>query len=345
MVSKAWIGVHTGSFHCLDHLGVLCEGLNMPLFVTEVATYEAALQFYPRLEVHLLEPLQLSLDFFATQADVIFVTSYHFASQVKPLIQALYRKNIRFVYCPHGNSDKQEIAQQDLALIYGSHMLDQLKRHKELNRIKASVISGNYRLMAYQSHASEDDLLLKQFLEKPLSDHPLILYAPTWPKRESLDAFMHTAEKVLCEIGSSYPLWVKWHPLFEEYYPVHAQKLKRVGETFSLIQDVSSFPLIYPLLQAADIYIGDFSSIGYDFLTLNKPLFLTHAQETEISQCAPSLPHTFHWKEVLASFQDTAILKEKRGRLADRVFGGMRSFEEIKQDLEETLKNSSELLK
>ncbi|KAN0027356.1 hypothetical protein ACTFIV_006938 [Dictyostelium citrinum] len=262
MASNAWIGVHTGSFHCLDHLGVLCEGLNIPLVVTEVATYEAALQFYPRLEVHFVEPLELSLDFFATQVEVVFVTSSHFTSQIKPLIQALYGKNVRFVYCPHGNSDKQETAQQDLTLIYGSHMLDQLKRQNELAQIKASVMTGNYRLMSYQYHTAEDDLLLKQFLENRSSSHPLILYAPTWPKTDFLDLFMHTAQKVLCEIGSSYPLWVKWHPLFEEYYPVHAQKLKGVSETFPLIQDVSSFPLIYPLLQAADIYVGDFSSIG-----------------------------------------------------------------------------------
>ncbi len=39
---------------------------------------------------------------------------------------------------------------------------------------------------------------------------------------------------------------------------------------------IEDFPLVYPLLAATDIYLGDVSSIGYDFLMFNRPMFLSN---------------------------------------------------------------------
>ena len=36
---------------------------------------------------------------------------------------------------------------------------------------------------------------------------------------------------------------------------------------------LSDYPLIYPLAAACDLYIGDRSAVGYDFLAFNKPMF------------------------------------------------------------------------
>ena len=42
-------------------------------------------------------------------------------------------------------------------------------------------------------------------------------------------------------------------------------------------------PLIYPLLDYIDVLLGDFSSIGYDFLTFNKPMFIFKSDNEKLS--------------------------------------------------------------
>ncbi len=43
------------------------------------------------------------------------------------------------------------------------------------------------------------------------------------------------------------------------------------------------FPPIYPLLEIVDIYLGDMSSIGYDFLTFNRPMFFFNPNRRDVA--------------------------------------------------------------
>src|SRR5438105_1920604 len=54
----------------------------------------------------------------------------------------------------------------------------------------------------------------------------------------------------------------------DHYYKVMPEKTSKHNLLF-----ITDFPLIYPLLAKTDIYLGDVSSIGYDFLFFQKPMF------------------------------------------------------------------------
>ena len=47
------------------------------------------------------------------------------------------------------------------------------------------------------------------------------------------------------------------------------------------------FPYIYPLLEFCDIYLGDCSSVGYDFLHLNRPMYFLnpHNRDSNHNSC------------------------------------------------------------
>ncbi|MBS0654086.1 MAG: CDP-glycerol glycerophosphotransferase family protein, partial [Verrucomicrobia bacterium] len=52
-------------------------------------------------------------------------------------------------------------------------------------------------------------------------------------------------------------------------------------EDLSHVLFLTDFPTIYPLLNRIDIYIGDMSSIGYDFLTFDRPLFFLNQNKRD----------------------------------------------------------------
>lgn len=334
MLSEKWIGVHTGGPHYLDHLGVLCAGLEIPLIVSEKETFQVARQFYPDLQVEYRDLSEMTLDFFAQQADAIFESGHYFAKELIPLCELLYGKKIRVVYCPHGNSDKNPgMIQKDISLIYGDHMKSLQEKTGENHHIGKTVVSGNYRALYYDIHRSRLDKQLEGVLKKQIiTGKKTVLYAPTY------DATSFSSNgRVIEEIASSYNLLIRWHPFLEDLYPAENERMKYLCKKTPGIIDLSSFPSIYPILHRADFYLGDASSVGYDFLTFNKPLFFLGKQEGEIYACGVSLQENEHWADAICRFQDSRDLAEKRERLAERVFGRKRSFKEIKEEIKQAL--------
>ncbi len=330
MTSENWIGVHTGGAHYLDHLGVLCEGLNIPLYVTEVATFKTAQEFYPGLNVEYIDLLDLSPSFLAQRADVIFESGHTFAAELLPLWELLHNKKMRMVYCPHGNSDKKSPQlRKDLSLVYGEHMKCHLKKTGEDALLEKTIVTGNYRAIYSRFHQKWYDEKLESFIEKKIfSDRKTVFYAPTW---ESPDWFENTL-RVIQEVGPDFNLLVRLHPFLEDLYPAQAERIKNLD-----IIDLSSFPSIYPILRKADYYLGDFSSIGYDFLTLNKPLFFLDHDEGEIYECGLTLCKNGNYGKVLKEFRDNGYFNAKRKELTKRVFGEEKSFESIKNEIKEAL--------
>jgi hypothetical protein len=324
LTSDKWIGVHTGGAHCLDHLGVLCQGLEVPLFVTEESTFNAARQFYPGLQVEYIELRDLTLYFLAQRADVIFETGYMFAAELIPLWELMHGKKMRVVYCPHGNSDKKiPPVKKDLSLVYGDYMKNQL----EDVRLEKMVVTGNYRAAYYRTHQEWYDTQLQLFLGD-LPDKKTLLYAPSWEE----DNWFSVSLKVIKEIGPQFNLFVRLHPLIEEKFPAEVEQIKSLGGI-----DLSRFPLIYPILNLSDFYLGDRSSIGYDFLSMNKPLFFLDRYEGDIYECGVVLSKDQHYGEAIASFRDSSVLQKKRRELSARVFGNEKSFKQIKDEIQEAL--------
>lgn len=332
MTFDRWIGVHTGGAHYLDHLGILCEGLGILLYVTDPQTFEAAKKFYPNLQVEYIELQELSLHFLAERADVIFESGHTFAAELLPLWELMHGKKMRVIYCPHGNSDKiSPKARKDISLVYGDHMKNHLHQTGESALLEQMIIIGNFRSMYERTHFTRSDAKLKNLIAH-LPPKKTVFYAPTWEGRN----WVKESVKVIEELGSLFNLLIRLHPFLEERFPAESYQIKCVMENFGAT-DLSTFPAIYPILRQTDYYLGNHSSIGYDFLTFNKPLFFLESGLGDIYDCGIVLKKDKHYGEAIASFQDTEEFSAKRLGLSAKVFGPEKSFEQIKAEIKEAL--------
>ena len=118
--------LNSGSeIHMLDHVAPLAELMQMPLITTEEKNFELARKFYPQIEVRFMPDLEFRLGELAEEFEVLFESKF-WGAHLKPIFQQLYKKEMRLVYCPHGQSDKgyrspslAQYALQDTVLHYG----------------------------------------------------------------------------------------------------------------------------------------------------------------------------------------------------------------------------------
>lgn len=193
MLSKS-VAILTGPSTHLDHLGILSALLQIPLIVTDPHTLKLARRYYPQIDVHLMDLADLTLDFLAEHFDVIFESSKFWAAELGPALELFYRKKMRFVFCPHGNSDKGHSLtshpNQDIYLVYGDHLSDHLLDTGALMCIQHLIRTGNYRHAFYLKHrAFYDAIIQEEIFQSIPSSKPTLLYAPTWQDRENASSF------------------------------------------------------------------------------------------------------------------------------------------------------------
>ena len=338
-ISDKWIAIHTGPPHYLDHLGVLCIELGLKLLVTEETTYKTALQFYPELDCKLIDLLDLSLENLAAHYDVIFESGHRWAIELLPLFEMLYQKKMRIVYCPHGNSDKgysQDPFPKDISFVYGAHMMDHLKKTKSLEKLNCTILTGNYRYQYYLQNKNFYDNLLNAELEGKLDpSKKTVFYAPTWPDEENTSSFLTLASRVMEEISSFYNIIVRWHPFLDDLHPVETHQLRGAYEKRYGFVFLTDFPCIYPILNASDSYLGDFSSIGYDFLAFDKPLFFLDSHFGALYTSGQILNLSQNLGKSIQNSKD--CYKEQRRKTYQYVFGDFRNKEIILKELHEAL--------
>jgi hypothetical protein len=309
--------------------------------VTEQATYEAARKFYPQLDCKLINPQALSLDYLAAHFDVIFESGHRWALELLPLFELMFNKKMRIVYCPHGNSDKgysHDPLPKDISLVYGSHMMDHLKKTGSLAKLNSCVLTGNYRYRYYQKNQHFYDALLKSELEGKLDpDKKTIFYAPSWPDGENASSFLTYSSRVLKEVGHYCNIIIRWHPFLDDIYPIETHQLRGEYENKKGIVFLSDFPCIYPILNASDGYLGDFSSIGYDFLTINKPLFFLDSHFGALYKCGLQLNLDEHLGKSILQHAERPCFKKLQKETYHYVFGETRDSEMILKDLKEAL--------
>ena len=301
--------ISTGPSIHLDHLAPLCFVLELPLIVTEQEQLELCKQFYPMTDVQHVPLQDLSLEVLANHFDTIITCGKFWAMELKPLLQMFYGKQPRFIFAPHGYSDKETLLNQpvaqDIELVY------------KLSRVQSVQIEmGNIRLWFYQKFKAHFDSLAQPFFP---SEKTTVLYAPTWQTTATTTSFFDKLEDVIQLCKDNYHLLVKLHPLLEENDPAQFYRLK---ETYKdRVCFIENFPAIYPLLEKTDIYLGDYSSIGYDFLAFNRPLFFLK-EGGKLQECGQLLT---------GSLDDPQLhLREKRKRLYQDTFGRSMDLEKFK---------------
>jgi CDP-glycerol glycerophosphotransferase (TagB/SpsB family) len=186
---------------------------------------------------------------------------------------------MRLVFCPHGQSDKgfkapllAPYAAQDIVLVYGPLLIQMLKELHIWPRIQQHLVVGNYRLQFYQKYRAFYDAILER--EAPIDrKKKTLLYAPTWKDADEASSFFQQAAKVIRELPQDWNLIFKVHPLLEQRDPAHFYRIAAQAEQKENVFFIDECPLIYPFLERADLYLGDASSVGYDFLYFERPLY------------------------------------------------------------------------
>lgn len=341
--------------HYNDHLAPLCHIMDMPLLLIDEEDYETCKRIYPNIEVLLADYHTFGPEYLVSNYDVLFMSDLFdresFHERFGPF-ERHYGKQMRHVHCPHGFSDKgfylKKAAKEDITLVYGQNMLDLFAYCGVMEKVHQYVITGNYRYSYYKKFKEHFDALAKEEIFSRFANPalPLILYAPTWLDYEESSTFFDSAEQFLGTLPDSYNLLVKLHPRLELDDTKNFYRIIGRFEEKKNIAFISDFPVIYPLLDKSDIYLGDMSSIGYDFLVYDRPMFFLNKRGRNpavdhrlfLFQCGVSvMPMDF---SSIFSIIDKSLEKDKehfsnkRKEVYHYTFGEELSFSEIKKAIE-----------
>lgn len=270
--------IYGPEFHHLDHLAPLCAQMGIPLILTEREMVEQAQAFYPDLEVIHWSTLEVPDQLVSHFDTIYYSTPRVLFDEIFFFAQAFQNKRIKTIWVPHGNSDKgrssvfmEALRGEEELLTYGPR-IETFLREKGVSGKFTRI--GNYRLAYFQKH--------KEFYQNlmPRKEKPTILYAPTWQDQEKNSSFP-TFWPYLNQAPKHFSLIVKLHPNLYRQFPSEIEELKRHVEI------LENFPPIYPILDITDLYIGDMSSIGYDFLAFKRPMILLKQSEYDqvFSRC------------------------------------------------------------
>jgi teichoic acid glycerol-phosphate primase len=259
--------------HYIDHLAPLCSLLEIPLIVTEEEISKSLALFYPKVTVYCISVLDLP-EKITTCLELLFVcTPRILVDETLFLAQKLRNKKIHTIWCPHGNSDKghqsshmEALNKEEFSLVYGQKMIDFLKEKGGFSQLKCAIEISNFRFLYYKKNKAFYDHLLKtDILQKLPPNKKLLLYAPTWQDGEKSSSFYEATSHLIKELPKEWNLIIKPHPNLALKNTALYNSFLKLSKSYPNILFLEDFPPIYPLLSAVDIYIGDFSSIGYDF--------------------------------------------------------------------------------
>ena len=278
--------IYGPELHHLDHLAPLCCLLGIPLLTTEESIAALAKRYYPGIEVLALDYMAAP-EYLVTHFDLVFYSMPRDVfDEVFFIAQKMAQKRVHTIWCPHGNSDKgnaiffmEALKKEEAALVYGKQMIEFLKRKGVFDQLKGHAIVGHYRRQFYNAHKPFYDALAEQeiFRRLPAAKRTLF-YAPTWQDYEKSSSFFNAMPPLAETLPAEHNLIVKLHPnlLLQDEFNVETL-IEHYGSAPN-IHFIREFPPVYACLSKVNAYIGDMSSIGYDFLTFNRPMFFLNQQ-------------------------------------------------------------------
>jgi CDP-Glycerol:Poly(glycerophosphate) glycerophosphotransferase len=278
--------------HYVEHLAFLCRLLDMPMIVGDERSLAAARDWYPpHLEVlvretELAEALTgtqpLIRDYMGRLAAEGFDVFFYSHMLMREMVEAIIGdSDRRIVQCPHGFSEKRQqwaghVIDGDAALLYGQLALDQLAEFGVLDRLGPRCLIGAARYHYYIEHREFFDGVVEAKVLGPLGrGRRRILYVPTWSDAIGSSSLTAAFELLIRELPGDSDLVVKLHPHAEN--PIHRESteaIARLADRAGNVLLVRDAPLTYPLIAAADAVITDMSSIAYDCLIFDCPIYL-----------------------------------------------------------------------
>lgn len=339
--------------HYIDHLAPIAELLSIPLFVTEEKLFRLAKKYYPFVETIYWDYQEMTARL-VENFDLIFsCVPRPLFDEIFFLSEQLQGKKVHTVWIPHGNSDKalfsdftDGLKDEEVVLVYGNQMIDLFLKEKRLHRLKAYVILGNYRYQFYLKHKEfYRELVQKEIIDALPRSPRNILYAPTWQDQARSSTFFSAFGHLASSLPDGYNLLIKLHPNLLMQEEIQIDRLRYQFRDKKNLLFIDDFPPIYPLLDFVDIYLGDISSIGYDFLTMNKPLFFLHPSGAPpalpLYQCGLSFDEQQY--DRIFSLMDQALLSDterfglKRKELYGYTFAKNKSEQMVKEEIEAAL--------
>ena len=258
--------------HHLDHLAPFCSLMQIPLVLTDEDLLQKARLYYPDLELLQWDCLEAPFEIVRSFDTIFYSTPRCMFDEVFFIAEATLGKKIKTIWLPHGNSDKghasvlmEGLKEEETLLVYGPKMIDFLKNK---NVFRPFISLGNFRFEYYRRHKKFYDSLIQKLALPPMKT---ILYAPTWQDGENSTSFFQAARALIKQLHSDVLLLIKLHPNLEK--DIRVLQFVLQNEAHPNIRFLSGFTPVYPILDKADLYLGDFSSVGYDFLTFNRPMF------------------------------------------------------------------------
>ncbi len=337
----------------IDHLAVIAYIMDIPIVTDEEHLVEVIKKYYPQVKPIYIEHHAKILEFLAENFDVLFVSGANYRADLAPLLELIFRKNIQFWYCPHGNSDKtlKHFKDQTMSLIYGPQMQERLEAEQMLERLNAYVRTSNYRFPFYFKYEQYyDDLVEREVFSHFKKKQKTILYAPTWQDLELSSSLFEAGLPVAQQLPENYNLIIKLHPWLEHHQPSHVNNIREKYHGVGNIVVLSLYPLVLPILKRSDIYLGDFSSVGYDYLYYNRPMFFfgtkewtgsDRAKSRTLQECGVFIPDSAYENiyPFIENHLDQNHFRETREKLYEYTFGEERDFAELKEELDKmTLK-------
>ncbi len=330
--------------HHLDHLAVFCSLMKIPLILTEEELARDARLYYPDLQVIFIDATDAP--FKITQLfETLFcsIPRVNF-DEIFFLAELVFKKKIRTVWLPHGNSDKGHIEKwmeglenEEIVLVYGPKMIDFLKKKKVFNKIPYCISIGNYRLFYYQKYKKFYESIINKIVS---SSKKIILYAPTWKDCENSTSFFEILPHLIEQQHPDYFLLIKPHPnLLQD---IRAEQLLLQYELHPNLLILRKFHPIYPLLKKTTIYLGDMSSIGYDFLFFNRPMFFLNPLRRELSdpglflhRCGYSITPERYGElfKLIEEKGEQLNLKKIRKETALYTFGSERNWDKVRKKI------------
>lgn len=343
----------------IDHIAPICSLLDIPIIITEKEFDELIKKFYPDLNVILHEDYISYPKFLFSNFNTIISCQFLYSDYNCVALSDLHSPNYSYIWIPHGNSDKghhskifKPLENEKITLVYGKQMLDAFKKQKVKDKIKHIFTIGNFRRHYHLKHKAFYDSLIKAEVGKKLAKgKKTILYAPTWEDYENNGSYHDVITTLLETLPEDFNLIVKPHHNTYLKFAARMIYLHSLYEDHPKILFLKDFPPINPLLDFVDIYLGDMSSIGYDFLTFNKPMFFLN-RNSKNKKNDPSLylfkagieikPEQFSkiYETISTYIEKDNNFKKIRKEIDTYTFGQTPDFKELKDELSKiVLKN------